>query len=112
MLRTERTRRVRKERGPASGIAAGVLVQAIRRVGFSKEVLLAGGGRKQLLRCIGDSAYAVFMTRNTSRRKSGNGLSAAIGDRVIREVRHHVSREVKSATKRLLKAVKANAKGL
>jgi hypothetical protein len=27
-------------------------------------------------------------------------------------VRHHVSREVKSATKRLLKAVKANAKGL
>jgi hypothetical protein len=46
MLRTERTRRVRKERGLTSGIAAVVRSQRIKWAGFSKELLLAGAGRK------------------------------------------------------------------
>jgi hypothetical protein len=112
MLRIEPTRLIRMERGIASGIAASVLIQLINSVGFSKELLLAGDGRKQLLRHDSELAYAVEMTRNKSRRKSGNGLGVAVGERVVRELRQHVSRDMKSATKRVLKAVEKNSKDL
>jgi DNA-binding transcriptional regulator WhiA len=39
-------------------------------------------------------------------------MSAAIGERIIREVRQHVSREMKAATKRVLKTVRANSKDI
>jgi hypothetical protein len=112
MWRTARTRRVRKERGRASGIAASVLGQRIKYVGISKELVLAGAGRNQLLQFVREVAYAGMMTRNRSRRKSRDGLSVAVGERIVREVRRHVSREVKSATKRMIKAIKANSRDL
>lgn len=112
MLRTERTRRVKKQRGRASGSAASVRSQRIKWVRFPKELVLAGAGRNQLLQFAFELAYAVRVTRNRSRGKSGSVMSAAIGERIIREVRQHVSREMKAATKRVLKTVRANSKDI
>jgi hypothetical protein len=112
MLRIERTRRVPKERGPASGLAASVQGQRIRWGGFPKELHLAGTGSQRLLWQLRRQVYSELMTRPKSRRRSNETLIVAVGERVIRELRRHVSHERQQATNHIVNAIRANAKDL